>query len=130
MGSDSGSGGGLWGWWPSPLCLNRWLFVCLNWCWIGGGLAFGWWLCLVIGICLFFFSFFPYFVGGFCLAGCVMVGWWWWLLPCWACVVVKWWLCRWWLVGVVAVVVVGGCCCLVIGICLLLVAKIIYYFNE
>ena len=89
----SDGGGGLWGWWPSPLCLNRWLFVCLNWCWIGGGLAFGWWLCLVIGICLFFFfffSFFPCFVGGFCLAGCLMVGWWWWLLPCWACVVMKW----------------------------------------
>ena len=27
-------------------------------------------------------------------------------------------------------VVVGGCCYLVIGICLLLVAEIIYYFNE
>ena len=101
----------------------------LNRCWIGGGLAFVWWLCLVIGICWCFFFFFPCFVGGFCLAGCVMVGWWWWLLPCWACVVVKWWLCRWWLVVVVATVVVGGCCCLVIGICLLLVAEIIYYFN-
>ena len=73
----------------------------LNQCWISDGLAFGWWLCLVIGICWFFF--FPCFVGGFCLARCVMVGWWWLLLPCWAYVVVKWWLVAvvaWWLVFV------------------------------
>ena len=91
--------------------INGYLFV---WISVESVLNQWWWLCLVIGICWFFFS---CFVGGFCLVGCVMVEWWWWLLPCWACVVVKWWLCRWSLVGVVAVVVVGGCCCLVIGIC-------------
>ena len=58
----------------------------LNWWW------FGIWVVVVLGnwYLLVFFSFFPCFVGGFCLVGCVMVGWWWWLLPCWACVVVKW----------------------------------------
>ena len=95
--------------------LNRWWF--------------GIWVVVVLGDWYLMVFFFSCFVGGFCLAGvCVMVGWW--LLPCWACVVVKWWLCRWWLVGVVAGVVVGGCCCLVSDNCLLLVAKIIYYFNE
>ena len=61
VGGDSGSGGGLWGWWPSPLCLNRWLFVCLNWCWIGD-----WYL-------LVFFFFFPVL-----LVVSALLGVWWW----------------------------------------------------
>ena len=58
------------------LVLNRWWF--------------GIWVVVMLGNWYLFFFFFPCFVGGFCLVGCVMVGWWWWLLPCWACVVVKW----------------------------------------
>ena len=43
----------------------------LNWWW------FGIWVVVVLGDWyLLVFFFFPCFVGGFCLAGCVMVGWW------------------------------------------------------
>ena len=72
------------------LVLNRWWFG------IWGVVVLGDWYLLV-------FFFFSCFVGGFCFAGCVMVGWWWLLLPCWAYVVVKWWLVAvvtWWLVFV------------------------------
>ena len=63
-------------WWiGSYVCLFESVAICLfelvlNWCWIGGGLVFGWWLCLVISICWFFF----FFLVVSALVGCV---WWW-----------------------------------------------------
>ena len=71
MGDDSGSGGGLWEWWPSPLCLNRWLFVCLNQCWISGDWFFFFFLLVVSAL-----------LGGWWWGGgggCYLAGhvWWW-----------------------------------------------------
>ena len=86
--------------WPNRCWYGDWVAGLVVLVFGGHGMGCGLlvvWCLLVIGG--FFFFFFTYFVGGFCLGGvCVMVGWcwllpcwgvwWWWLLPCWVCVFV------------------------------------------